>query len=351
MKAIQYLGPKHVELRDVPRPALKPGHAVVKVQAAGVCQTDVHMRASEQQMLPTGLVLGHEIAGVIAEVADGATGLEVGDSVVVHPVWSCGVCRQCAAGRENACLNTSARMAPAPTPGVSVDGGLAEYIVVPESALVPADGLDPVYAAALTDAGLVPYHSIQATRDLLRPGSSAVVIGIGGLGQYAVRLLAQLTGVKIIALDVKQEALDAIRDSVDHVFRSDDPDVTTQVLRAAGGYGADVVLDLVGNSATLALDGAIVAPYGAIRVPGLSDGVFEFETSQLAMSLPWGASLTRPYSGTHQDLRDLVELARVRDIGIQVTKYEFADALRAFDDLEAGRITGRAIVVLDDAIR
>jgi propanol-preferring alcohol dehydrogenase len=120
-----------------------------------------------------------------------------------------------------------------------------------------------------------------------------------------------------------------------------------KVLEAAGGYGPDFVLDLVGNSATLELDGAIVAPYGAIRVPGLSDGVFRFETSQVATSLPWGASLTRPYSGTHQDLHDLVALARTGRIGANLTRYGFDQALQAFDDLEAGKINGRAVILMD----
>src|ERR1700722_6517429 len=147
MRAIQYLGVHKVSPTEVAKPAATPGHALVKVLAAGVCQTDVHMRASAVEAIPAGTVLGHEIAGTIAELNDQDTRLAVGQQVVVYPVWSCGVCRMCVAGRENACLNTAARMYPAPTPGVSVDGGLAEYVSVPLSALVPADGLDPAFAA------------------------------------------------------------------------------------------------------------------------------------------------------------------------------------------------------------
>lgn len=346
MRALRYLGVNNVAFGEVDRPTVLSRHVLVEVAAAGICQTDVHVRTSPEQMLPSGVVLGHEIAGYIVELAPDVENYAVGDLVVVHPVWSCGVCRQCIAGRENACLNTGGRMMPAPTPGVSVDGGLADFVTVPASALVPADGLDPALAAVLTDAGIVPYHSIKAAEHLLRPGGCAVVIGVGGLGQFAVELLRALTGAIVIALDVKDAALEAIRDKVDHVFRSDRPDVIDVVLDAAGGYGADFVLDLVGNNATLKLSASLVAPYGAIRVPGLSDGVFEFETSQLSTSLPWGASITRPYSGTHQNLHDLVALARTGRIGANLKRYSFEDALQALDDLEAGKINGRAVVMM-----
>jgi propanol-preferring alcohol dehydrogenase len=263
-------------------------------------------------MIHSGVVLGHEIAGRVVEVAGGIENLSPGDLVAVHPVWSCGRCRQCVAGRENACLRTGGRMFPAATPGISVNGGMAEFVAVPASALVQANGVDPALAAVLPDAGLVPYHSINAASDLLRPGSTAVIIGVGGLGP----------------------------------FSSDATDAAERVLEAAGGYGADFVLDLVGNATTLKLAGDVVAPYGAIRVPGLGDGLFEFETSQLATSLPWGASITRPYSGTHQDLHDLVALAKTHAIDVNLVRYSFDDALTAFDDLEAGTINGRAVIVM-----
>lgn len=117
-------------------------------------------------------------------------------------------------------------------------------------------------------------------------------------------------------------------------------------MEAAGGYGADFVLDLVGSSATLQLSGAVVAPYGSICVPGLGDGVFGFETSQLSTSLPWGASITRPYSGTYQDLHDLVTLAKTGQLDINVVRYNFGEALEAFVDLEAGKFNGRAVVMM-----
>ena len=348
MRAIQLVRIGEVAPTEVPRPTIGAGQVLVRVTAAGVCQTDIHVRRSSVRMIPDGIVLGHEIAGEVVEVAEDVQQVGVGDQVIVHPVWSCGVCRMCVAGQQNGCRNTGNRLYPAPTPGVSMDGGMADYVAVKASAVVPAHGLDPAFAAVLPDAGIVPYHSINATKDLLRPGSTAVVIGIGGLGQFAVELLRELTAAYVIALDVKDAALAAVEDRVDHTFRSDDPEVARQVLALTGEYGAEVVLDLVGNNQTLALSGAIVAPYGAIRVPGLSDGVFPFETSQTSVSLPWGASITRPYSGTHQELYDLVAVARTGRIKANLTRYSFDDGMQAFDDLEAGKINGRAVIVMDD---
>ncbi|WP_263370977.1 alcohol dehydrogenase catalytic domain-containing protein [Granulicella cerasi] len=344
MRAIQLKGIGDLVQTEVPKPNIVAGQVLLRVTAAGICQTDVHIRRSTKRMIPDGTILGHEIAGEIVDIADDVQRFSIGDQVVVHPVWSCGICRMCVAGQENACRNTGGRFYPPPTPGVSVNGGMAEYAAVPSSALVPAAGLDPVFAAVLPDAGLVPYHSIEAAKDLLRPGATVVVIGIGGLGQFAIELLRELTGATVIALDIKDDLLAAIKDKVSYAFRSDDPAVAAQVLKVTEGYGADVVFDIVGNTATLALAAAVVAPYGAIRAPGLSNGVFQFETNQLSTSLPWGASITRPYSGTHKNLHDLVALAKTGRIRANLTPYTFDQALLALDDLEAGKINGRAVI-------
>jgi alcohol dehydrogenase, propanol-preferring len=345
MQAVRYVSPGHVEIAEVADPVQTVGHALVRVTAAGICQTDVHVRRAAQAMIPLGTVLGHEVAGDVVSVADDVTSVQVGQQVIVHPVWSCQRCRMCVSGKQNACLETGGRLFPASTPGVSVDGGLADLISVPASALVPADGIDPALAAILADAAIVPYHSIDETKHLLGPGSTAVIIGIGGLGQFAVQLLNELTSASIIALDINDASLEKVRDRVSHTFRSDSPTVVDDVLGHTGGYGADVVIDLVGNNATLELSASTVRPYGAIRVPGLSDGTFGFETSQVSTSLPWGASLTRPYSGTYQNLHDLVALARGGRLQANITRYSFNNAVQALDDLEAGNIIGRAVVV------
>lgn len=347
MRALQYLGAGHVARTEVPTPVAGPGRVLLRVAAAGICHTDVHFRAAPRPAIPVGTVLGHEIAGTVVELGNGVTSCAVGDEVIVHPVWSCGHCGQCVAGLTNACHATAGRLNQPPVPGVSADGGLADYVAVPATALVAANGLDPAFAATLTDAGLVPYHSINTVRDLLRPGSCAVVIGIGGLGQFAVELLRRSTMARIIAVDVRQRALDDVRSTVDRALLANDEGIVANVLRATGKYGAEVVLDFVGSTTTLALAGAVVAPYGAIRVPGQGDGTFPFETSRTSTTLPRGATISRPYSGTHQDLVDLIALTRTHPLNTHITRYDFDDALSALDDLENGRLVGRAVIVMD----
>jgi propanol-preferring alcohol dehydrogenase len=182
---------------------------------------------------------------------------------------------------------------------------------------------------------------------LLRPGSTAVVIGLGGLGQFAVAILRVMTPASVIAVDAKETAIDAVRDRVDHAFLATSPDLAGRILAAAGGHGPDVVLDFVGTTGTLALAGSVVAPYGAIRVPGQSGGVLPFETDRATTVLPRGATIDRPYGGTRQDLLDLVSLARTGRLETRITRYRFEDTLKAFDDLGDGKITGRAVVVME----
>jgi propanol-preferring alcohol dehydrogenase len=345
MKAIQLLEPTKLELTDIDKPAIGEGDVLLRVLAAGVCQTDVHMRRTTEAWVPRGTVLGHEVAGEVVESGSGVHAWQSGDAVIVHPVWSCGACSACTAGRQNACKRTGNRMFPAPTPGVSVHGGMAEYMVAPASALVGIGDLDLAVAATLTDAALTPYHSIRQTQHLLVPGTTAVVIGVGGLGRMAVQILRAVTSARVIVLDVLDAALDAVRDQVDLAIRADDPAAVEAVLGATEGYGAEVVLDLVGNDKTLALAGNVVAPYGAIRAVGLTEGHFTFETSQGAMSLPWGASLTRPYSGTFQDLVEVVALAQAGKLTPEVHRFPLEQALTALDELEAGRVRGRAVLI------
>lgn len=344
MKALQLVAPATLALTDIPVPAITSSEVLVRVTAAGVCQTDVHIRSGQQGRVPVGLVLGHEIAGEIAAVGDAVSGWSVGDKVVVYPCWSCGVCLPCVAGRRNACLNTGGRLVPPPVPGVSVNGGMAEYVSVPATALVAIGDLAPVVAATLADAGLTSYHSVGAVRDVLVPGATAVVVGAGGLGHLALQILRALTPARVVVMDISDDALEAVRAHADVCVRSDSPDAADTVLAATGGAGADAVLDFVGVDATLRLDADMVAPYGIIRIVGQGGGHLSLQADPLTF-LPRGVTVVaRPYSGSFMDLRQAVALARSGDLAPAVTRYPFDQALVALDDLAAGRIHGRAVL-------
>jgi propanol-preferring alcohol dehydrogenase len=345
MRALRLKGAGQVGIERVELPAVERGQVLLRVLAAGVCRTDLHIRHDHSQM-PAGLILGHEIAGEIAQIGGGAGNWSVGDRVVVHPCWACHVCAQCRAGRENACQGMSAERQPPPTPGVSVNGGMAEYVAVPASSLVAIGDLDPAIAAVLADAGLTPYHSIRLQKDRLSPGTTALVIGLGGLGQFAVQILAQLTAARIIALDISEEAMALAAQYCDLVLRADRPDVVDAVLAETSGRGVDVVIDLVGTDSSLRLSSASVAPYGAIQAIGLSGGAMPFESAQTSsVALPWGVTLMKPYSGTYRDLSEVIALARGGKLLATVQRFSLDEAVTALDELDAGKIHGRAVLI------
>jgi propanol-preferring alcohol dehydrogenase len=349
MHGVQLRAPGDVALATLPRPSAGAGEVVLRVLAAGLCQTDLHIRSAADSRTPDGTTLGHEIAGVVEETGAGVTQWRPGDRVVVHPCWSCGACSACLAGRQNACRRTGGRLNPPPTPGVTKNGGMAEYVSAPASALVAIGDLDPAIAATLTDAALTPYHTIRTCSELLHPGSTAVIIGLGGLGNLAAQILRATTATRIIATDISDEAIDAARPWADVTLRSDDPALADTIVAMTDGFGADVVLDFVGNDATLRLAAAIVGRSGAIRVVGLSGGTYPFVARSAGNPLPRGVSLMCPYGGTYGDLAAVIALARRGDIKPLVTRFPLDNAMRAFDALEAGTIRGRAVLIPGDA--
>ena len=349
MHGVQLRDPGNVVLTRLPVPAAAAGEVVLRVLAAGLCQTDLHIRSASDSRTPDGTTLGHEIAGVVEDIGAGVTQWRRGERVVVHPCWSCGACSACLAGRQNACRRTGGRLNPPPTPGVTKNGGMAEYVSAPASALVAIGDLDPAIAATLTDAALTPYHAIRTCRDLLHPGSTTVIIGLGGLGNLAAQILRATTATRIVATDISQEAIDAARPWADDTLRSDQPGLAARIVEMTEGFGADVVLDFVGTDATLQLAASLVGRYGAIRVVGLSGGTYPFVAHSAGNSLPRGVSLMCPYGGTYSDLTAVIALAQRGEIRPLVTRFALGDAMSAFDALQAGEIRGRAVLIPGEA--
>ncbi|MFF1798518.1 alcohol dehydrogenase catalytic domain-containing protein, partial [Kitasatospora sp. NPDC058263] len=209
MKAVQYrTAGAAPEVVTVPDPEPGPGQVLLKVTAAGVCHSDIAVMSlpAEQLSFPLPLTLGHEGVGTVAALGAGVTGFTEGDPVAVYGPWGCGSCAKCAEGKENYCL-CAAELGIHP-PGLGAPGAMAEYMIVDDPRhLVPLGGLDPVRAVPLTDAGLTPYHAIKRSLGKLVPGSTAVVIGTGGLGHVAIQLLRAMTAARVVALDVTEEKL------------------------------------------------------------------------------------------------------------------------------------------------
>ena len=329
------------EIRDVDVPEPGPGEVLVHVSAAGLCHSDLHLMEWPEGTFPWRLpfTLGHETAGTVVALGRGASGFAEGDRVLVYGPWGCGACVQCVRGAENLCLHRFAR--PGAGCGLGYDGGLAEYVLVPSARLlVPLGALDPVTAAPLTDAALTPYHALKPVLPQLVPGSSALVIGVGGLGSIAVQLLRALSPAHIVAVDLREAARAlALRYGADAAL--DAAGLTAADAREALGGSATLVLDFVGNDATLALAAGSLEIGGHVALVGLGGGTFPMTFG--TVPLEW--SLRRPSWGTLPELHEVVALARSGAIEIPVERLSLEDALDGYRRLHDGKVEGRIVVV------
>ncbi|HEX6236561.1 MAG TPA: NAD(P)-dependent alcohol dehydrogenase [Acidimicrobiales bacterium] len=332
------------ELREVPTPEPGPGEVLVRVGAAGACHSDLHLiHDFEPGILPFDLpfTLGHENAGWVDALGPGVDGLEVGTPVAVYGPWGCGRCWRCQQGNENYCERASEIGAAGG--GLGRDGGMAPYMLVPSARLlVPlGDGLDLVQAAPLTDAGLTPYHAIKRSLHLLGAGSTAVVIGTGGLGHLAVQILRAISGAQIIAVDLREEARRLALDvGADHALPSDTSAADT-IRDLTGGLGTDVALDFVGVDPTIALAASACRPMGHATVIGIGGGSFGFSF----FSQPYEVSLATTYWGSRPELIELLELARRGSVRAHVEQHPLDEAPVVYEKLHAGEVSGRAVIV------
>lgn len=345
MKALQLTAWKtDATLREVPQPDPGPGEVLVRIGGAGACHSDLHlMHDFEEGVVPWGppFTLGHENAGWVEGLGPGVEGLEVGEPVAVYGPWGCGRCHRCRLGMENYCDRSDALGAAGG--GLGFDGGMAPFMLVPDSRfLVPLGDLSPVQAAPLTDAGLTPYHAIVRSRELLLPGSVAVVIGVGGLGHMALQILRALSPVTtVIAVDQRDAALGAARRAGAHHVVRPGPDAAAEVLELTSGRGADLTLDMVGVDATLALGAAVTRVLGHLTLVGIGGGSFAFGF----FTAPYEVSFATTYWGTLPELVEVVELARSGRISAEVTEYSLDEAPAAYRALEEGTVEGRAVIV------
>jgi propanol-preferring alcohol dehydrogenase len=330
------------ELVDLPEPEPGPGQVVVKVGGAGACHSDLHiMREFAEGMAPWGppFVIGHENAGWVHQVGERVRGLEPGEPVAVYGLIGCGQCKPCAAGAENFCIHG---MEGPPGIGFGVDGGMAEYLLVADPRrLVPIGDLDPVDAAPLTDAGLTPYRAVKRALPKLTPGSHAVVIGAGGLGHLAIQILDALTPAKVIAVDTRESALTLAAEvgAASTVLAGDD--ASAAVIDATNGARAEVVLDFVGAASTVALGAAVVRVGADLIVVGAAAGDFTWNF----YALPYEVNLTTSFWGTLPELQEVIALARQGLIKPHVQRFPLEEAMRAYELLEQGKLSGRAVMV------
>ncbi|MEV1128328.1 NAD(P)-dependent alcohol dehydrogenase [Agromyces sp. NPDC049794] len=343
MKALQYreIGAEP-EVVEVETPEPGPGQVRLKVTAAGACHSDSFIMSlpADQYVWGLPLTLGHEGVGVVDKLGEGVTGLELGESVAVYGPQGCGRCYQCAQGKENYCPR-AAELGIAP-PGLGAPGSMAEYMLVPNARhLLPIGDLDPVANVALTDAGLTPYHAIKMSLRKLVPGSTAVVIGAGGLGHVGIQMLRALTPANVIALDVSVDKLKlATEVGAHHVFPSDG-EAAERVRELTDGRGATAVFDFVAIQPTLDSGHAMVAAEGDQVLVGVGAGTLP---SGLLAS-PYDSAVRSPYWGSRSELFEVFELARSGLVHVETEVFSLDEAPEAYRRLHEGTLRGRAVVV------
>jgi len=220
---------------------------------------------------------------------------------------------------------------------------MAEFMLVPSARLLVAlpEGLDPVSAAPLTDAGLTPYHAVRRSWHKLAPGTTAVVIGVGGLGHLAIEILKATTAARVIAVDTRDEALALATTCGADLTIAPHPDLADDIRAATGGRGADVVLDFVGSESTLAFGAAATRMLGDLTIVGIAGGTLPVSF----FSVPYEVSIQTTYWGSRPELVEVLDLGARRLVRPKVTTFNLDTAMDAYMAMEAGRLEGRAVVV------
>jgi propanol-preferring alcohol dehydrogenase len=328
---------------EIPVPEPAPGQVLVRVAGVGLCHSDVLFLTSPAGVLPYEIpfTLGHEIAGWVDGVGDGVGDLSVGDAVAVACMSPCWECRWCRQGADNYCVNTWKGR------GFGADGGLASHLTVDRREIVPLGDLDPRLAAPLTDAGATSYHAVQRVRPKLDAAAAvtqptAVVIGVGGLGAYAVQWLKLQTQARIIAVEAREERFDVARRlGADEVVAGGDG-MSRRLNDAVGADGADAVLDFVGTDKTLNAALRNAAKMGAIALVGAGMGTAQVRYGQPAHD----CDVFNPQGARIAELHEVIEFARAGKVTIEVEQFTFDDVAEAYERLQSGTLNGRAVVTL-----
>ncbi len=341
-RMIHWQEPPVLDEIEVPEPG--PGEIRIKVAGNGLCQSDLHMPhippAMEQLMgwkMP--FTLGHEVGGWIDKWGPGVTGLVEGQAVAIVSTRSCGACLECDAGADNACDSNHVGR------GYGMDGGIADYLLLEnDRPIIPLSGLDPKLAGPFTDAGTTSYHGVARVKDRLTRGRTALVIGAGGLGGFAIQYLKILTQARILAVDIDAHKRErALELGADVCLDGTMEDLAGEIRKLTEGRGADAVLDFVGNDATIATSVAALAKLGGYILIGAGEGRLDMPLmSALASKSAWVTSFI---GGTIADTREALALADRGMLRNDVEFFAIEESWKAMEALEAGRLTGRAVIV------
>jgi NAD+-dependent secondary alcohol dehydrogenase Adh1 len=337
----KYHEPLAVEQIDEPQIS-GPHDVIVRLGGAGLCRTDLHIQEgqwAEKSGVELPYVLGHENAGWVHEIGSAVSNVEVGDTVIVHPLVTCGLCRACRAGDDMHCTDNA-------FPGISVDGGFAELLKTTARSVVKLDPtLHPKDIAALADAGLTAYHAVRKATQLLYPGSRAVVIGAGGLGHIGIQCLKALTPAEIIVVDPSERARALAGEiGADSTVAADGKQVDT-ILEMTDGAGAEAIIDFVGERGAIEDGIAMLREAGSYYVIGYGENVNVPTIDVISREINFIGNLV----GTYNDLAELMTLTAQGKVTLHTSVYPLEAVNDAMADLDGGRLQGRGILVAEAA--
>lgn len=335
----EFKGPEFLRLEEVPDPEIRDADdVIIRIGGAGLCRTDLHIiegiwRGKVNVELP--YIPGHENAGWVEAVGPGVKLFKKGDPVIVHPLITDGACPSCRRGNDMHCENGV-------FPGITRDGGFAEYLQVKERNLVRLQGnIQPSQIAPHADAGLTAYHAAAKAAKVLQPGDSAVIIGFGGLGHIAYQVLQAKCAAQIIVVDRSNLALSLAEElGARHLVRGGESAVR-EVLNLTGGKGAHVVLDFVGEGGSIDQGIAMTRNAGSYFIIGYG-GTIQVPAIDMIFS---EKNIIGNLVGTYSDLMELMTLASEGKVHLATVQYPLDEINQAIADLHHGRVKGRAVLV------
>jgi NAD+-dependent secondary alcohol dehydrogenase Adh1 len=328
-----------LKLDSVEEPKVEePFDVIVRIGAAGLCRTDLHIQEgqwAEKSGVSLPYIPGHENAGWVHEIGSGVTNVEAGDTVIVHPFISCGLCKFCRAGDDMHCVNGS-------FPGINRDGGFAEFLKTSARSVVKlGPGLEPKDIAALADAGLTAIHAVKKAIPVLGAGTRAVVIGAGGLGHIGIQCLRAYTPAEIIVIDPSEKALALAGEmGADQTVRVDGTHVE-KVREMTDGLGAEAIIDFVGEKGAIEDGIAMVQDGGFYYVIGYGENINIPTIDVISREISFIGNLV----GTYNDLVDLMTLTAQGKVSLHTSTYPLDSINDAMADLDGGRLQGRGILI------
>ena len=337
-----------LEIQQVETPKPRGSQVLVKVQSSGVCHSDIHLwegyyEGVGGQLLKTTdrgvnypLTPGHEVAGIVDSLGEQAEGFNNNDKVLVYPWIGEGLCPACRIGEENLCDKPRSL-------GVYMDGGYAEYVLVPsyKYLIKISDGMDTDASATLSCSALTAYGAVKNAN--LKPDDNVVIVGAGGLGLMAIQLAKAVTGARIIAMDLDDKKLEfAKKEGADTTVNSKNEDPVKAIMELTDKMGADAVIDFVNASKTVETDMQFLRRRARVVLVGLFGG----ELKLSLVTMPTRAyKLIGSYTGTLSDMIELVSLARRGVIKPVVSnRFKLDQATDALTMLKEGKILGRGVI-------